>query len=38
MIEVKDHGYTLYHRWTWGEDMTTNNRILYFRPLEKKKR
>ena len=37
-FEVKDHGYTLYYRYTWGVDVTTYNRILYFRPLGKKKK
>ncbi len=37
-FEVKDHGYTLYHRRTRGEDVATYDRILYFRPLEKKKK
>ena len=36
-FEVKDHGYTLYHRWTRGEDVAAHKKILYFRPLEKKK-
>ena len=37
-FEVKDHGYTLYYKHTSGRDVAVRERVLYFRPVPKKKK
>ena len=37
-FEVKDRGYTLYYRQKWGKDVTAFEKVLYFRPVKKKKK
>ena len=37
-FEVKDHGYTLYCRQKWGKDVAVYEKVLYFRPVKKKKK
>ena len=37
-FEVKDHGYTLYYKHTYGRDVVVRENALYFRPVPKKKK
>ena len=37
-FEVKDHGYTLYYKLTYGRDVVIRENALYFRPVPKKKK
>ena len=37
-FEVKDHGYTLYHKHTIGRDVAVYANVRYFRPVPKKKK